>query len=82
MIKHTITVPEIMSEYIVSQISSGQYGNISEYFRDLVRKDQERRQISIIELKRLIAEGEASGASTMTMAQIREEVRKELGLCN
>ena len=80
MMKHTITVPEPMSNYITNQIKSGQYGNISEYFRDLVRRDQERRQIPTAELRRLIDEGEASGASSMSMAEIRLEARQELGL--
>lgn len=80
MIKHTITMPEPMSNYILSQVNSGQYGNISEFFRDLVRKDQRRQKNAIAELKRLINEAEACGVSSMTMSEIRQKAREELGL--
>ena len=54
MIRHTISLPEPMSHYIEGRIAEGQYGNVSEYFRDLVRRDQERRQNAIQELRALI----------------------------
>jgi antitoxin ParD1/3/4 len=69
-----------MSQYIEGRIAEGQYGNVSEYFRDLVRRDQERRQSAIDELKSLIDKAEASGISDLTMDQIREKARKDLGL--
>jgi antitoxin ParD1/3/4 len=80
MIRHTISLPEPMSEYIEGRIAEGQYGNVSEYFRDLVRRDQERRQSAIDELKALIDKAEASGISHLTMDQIREKARRNLGL--
>jgi antitoxin ParD1/3/4 len=80
MIRHTISVPEPLSQYIEGRIAEGQYGNVSEYFRDLVRRDQERRQSAIDELKSLIDKAEASGISDLTMDQIREKARKDLGL--
>lgn len=70
MIKHTITVPETMSKYIAGQMASRQYGNVSEYFRDLVRRDQERRQDAIIELRKLIDKAEASGISSRSIDDI------------
>lgn len=80
--KHTITMPEAMSEYVSGQIKDGMYGNVSEYFRDLVRRDQERKQAKLEELREMIKASEASGASGMSMMDIREEARKEAGLCN
>lgn len=77
MIKHTITVPELMSEYIISQIKSGQYGNVSEYFRDLVRKDQEHRQIGILELRKLIDNAEESGFSSRSIDDIWKSKLKD-----
>lgn len=38
-------MPEPMDDWIKSQIDSGRYGNDSEYVRDLIRKDQERREL-------------------------------------
>ena len=82
MIKHTITVPDPMSAYIASQIESGMYGNISEYYRDLVRRDQERRGFPLEALRHAIDIGDASGDSDMTTADARLRARKELGLCD
>ena len=40
MAKITISMPDRMSDYVTGRIESGQYGNVSEFFRDLVRRDQ------------------------------------------
>jgi len=80
MVRHTISLPESMSQYIEGRIAKGQYGNVSEYFRNLVRRDQERRQSAIDELKALLDKAEASGISDLTMDQIREKARKGIGL--
>ena len=77
MVRHTTSLPESMtSQYIEGRISEGQYGNVSEYFRDLVRRDQERRQSAIDELKALLDKAEASGISDLTIDQIREKQGK------
>ena len=36
MAKLTISMPDAMSEYVTARVEAGQYGNVSEYFRDLV----------------------------------------------
>ena len=51
--------PESMREYIDNRVSTGNYGNTSEYIRDLVRRDQEEQARK--RLRDLIAEGLASG---------------------
>ena len=80
MIRHTISVPEPMSKYIESQINSGQYGNISEYFRDLIRRDQERSQLAVRQLRKMVDVAEASGISTLSMNEIKAEARRDMGL--
>ena len=42
MIRHTISLPETMSQNISSLLDDGSYGGMSDYVRDLVRKDMER----------------------------------------
>ena len=37
-----VSLPEQMREWIESRIRAGRYGNLSEYVRDLIRRDQER----------------------------------------
>jgi len=80
MIRHTISVPEPMSHYIESQITSGKYGNISEFFRDLIRRDQERHQLAIQELRKMIDAAEASGISTLSMSDIKAEALRDMGI--
>lgn len=57
----TITITEEMKGYIDSQINGGQYGNVSEYFRDLIRHQQETKAKELLE--ELLLEGIRSGES-------------------
>ena len=61
MSRHTMSfaLPESMREYIDARVTDGQYGNTSEYIRDLVRQDQEAQARK--RLRDLIEEGLASG---------------------
>lgn len=78
--RHTISLPDPMSQYVDGQIASGQYGNISEYIRDLIRRDQEQRQLAIAELRTMLDSAEASGISRLSMADIRTKARAKAGL--
>lgn len=73
----TISVPEQMSSFVHSQIDEGRYGNVSEYFRDLVRRDQERRETAIDELRTLLTRAETSGVSDRTVEDIIAEAKRE-----
>ena len=55
----SFALPESMREYIATRVSAGNYGNTSEYIRDLVRRDQEEQAKK--HLRELIEEGLASG---------------------
>ncbi len=55
----SFALPESMREYIDARVSAGNYGNTSEYIRDLVRRDQEEQGRK--RLLALIDEGLASG---------------------
>lgn len=55
----SFALPESMREYIDSRVAAGNYGNTSEYIRDLVRRDQEEQARK--RLRALIEEGLASG---------------------
>ena len=39
----SFALPESMREYIDNRVAAGNYGNTSEYIRDLVRRDQEEQ---------------------------------------
>ena len=55
----SFALPESMREYIDARVAAGNYGNTSEYIRDLVRKDQEEQAKK--RLRDLVEEGLASG---------------------
>lgn len=77
MSRLTISVPDQMNEWVEAQISAGRYGNVSEYFRDLVRRDQERKESAINELRTMLDRAEASGISDKTLPQVLEAARQE-----
>ncbi|ETW92341.1 MAG: addiction module antitoxin [Candidatus Entotheonella factor] len=80
MTRHTISLPDQMSAYIEGRIRTGQYDNVSEYVRDLIRKDQEQRQQAIAELQTMMKEAKESGISELSGEEIRTQIKKELGL--
>ena len=77
MIRKTITIPDAMDGWIKAQIESGRYGNDSEYFRDLIRRDQDKRHAEQ-DLLSLIQEGLDSGISTSTVHDIMKRVEDRL----
>ena len=57
-----ISLPEQMKAFAEAQARDGRYANVSDYMRDLIRRDQERRQ-AITEIQDALDEGLASGPS-------------------
>ena len=55
-----ISLPDQMKAWVEAQTEGGRYGNSSDYVRDLIRRDQDRRQ-AIAELQALVQEGIDSG---------------------
>ena len=72
MQRKTITITDQMEIWVKSQVESGKYGNDSEYFRDLVRRDQFRREAET-QLRDLLEEAESSGISQRSPHEIWEE---------
>lgn len=77
MSRLTISMPDQMNEWVEAQIAAGRYGNVSEYFRDLVRRDQERRETAVAELRTILERAEASGVSDRAFPDILEAARRE-----
>lgn len=77
MSRLTISMPKQMNEWVEAQVSAGRYGNVSEYFRDLVRRDQERREGAIQQLRDMLDRAEASGLSGRTLPEVMEAARHE-----
>jgi len=71
-----VSLPNPMKDWVETQVKSGQYGNASDYVRDLIRHDQQdREQINI--LQQAISKGIESGISDRSMLDILKEARKK-----
>ena len=68
-VRKTITLTDQQDDWIKAQVANGDYTNDSEYFRDLVRRDQDKFRA----LKAAIEEGIVSGPSTRTVDEIWAE---------
>jgi antitoxin ParD1/3/4 len=77
MQRKTITITDQMESWVKSQVDSGKYGNDSEYFRDLVRRDQERREAET-RLRYMLDEAESSGVSDRNPQEIWTEAEARL----
>jgi antitoxin ParD1/3/4 len=77
MTSKTITIPEPMDAWVKAQVDGGRYGNDSEYFRDLIRRDQDRR-LAEYQLRSLIDEGRESGESDDKIPEIKSRIQVRL----
>jgi antitoxin ParD1/3/4 len=75
-----VSLPEPMKAWVERQAEGGHYGNASDYIRDLIRKDQERKQ-AIATLQSAITEGVASGApQPFDATAFKRRMREKHGL--
>lgn len=51
--RKTITLTEQQNKWVKSQILNGNYTNDSEYFRDLIRRDQRQNNLDTLKEERL-----------------------------
>ncbi len=71
----SFALPESLRDYIDARVRSGEFGNTSEYLRDLIRRDQQHQAAR--RLRELVTDGfEAGPAQPLTkrrVAQLREQ---------
>jgi antitoxin ParD1/3/4 len=77
MAKISISMTDTMEAFVHERIKEGDYNNVSEYFRDLVRRDQENRDKYEV-LKTAIQRGIDSGISPRTPQDIMADVKSRL----
>lgn len=78
----TVSLPEPMKDWIEAQASNGQFSGVSDYIRDLVRRDQSRQDQREALIQALI-EGEESGqAREWSREDLLAEARRRAGLKN
>lgn len=76
IVRKSITFTEQQDAFVKSLIKQGFYTNDSEYVRDIIRKDQERRK-RIVDLNEALTEGMESGPSDATIDSIWDEAINE-----
>ena len=69
-----VSLPEPMKDWVEDRVKSGRYANASDYVRDLIRRDQERREA----LVEALIEGEKSGTSRRSVREIAADTRSKL----
>lgn len=70
----SFALPEAMRSYVDQRVRSGQYGNTSEYLRELIRRDQEEQAKK--RLRELIEEGLNSGTGRALTPQRAAQLKK------
>ena len=63
----TISLPETLKQFIEDQLATKGYGNVSEYFRSLLRDAQERSEEARLEA--LLLEGMAKGGDDIPLTR-------------
>ncbi|HMB69082.1 MAG TPA: type II toxin-antitoxin system ParD family antitoxin [bacterium] len=71
-----ISVPQQMRDWVEAQVAAGRYGNVSEYLRDLIRKDQS--EAAQRRLEQFLLEGLESGDAATISPEFWEAKRKSL----
>ena len=80
----TVSLPDPMKDWIEAQIKTGNYATSSDYVRDLVRRDRDRKD-KVVALQKMIDDAEASGISARTLDEVFAEARtiaRQRGLLN
>jgi len=68
----SFALPESLRGYIDERVRSGNYGNTSEYLRDLIRQDQQNQAAA--RLRALITEGLESGEGRAATDAVVDEL--------
>jgi antitoxin ParD1/3/4 len=71
----TISLPESLKAFVDSQLATKGYGNVSEYFRSLLRSAQKEEEDTRIES--LLLEGLASGGDIPLAREFWTELKAE-----
>lgn len=61
MVTMNISLPQQLKDLVEAQVASGRYANASDYVRDLIRQDEERRHRAMAEFQELLDQAIASG---------------------
>ena len=69
-----VSLPGPLETWVEDEVKSGRYASASEYFSDLIRRDQAARKV----LADALTEGAASGPSSRTIPEIIRDTKARL----
>ena len=74
----TVSLPGPMKDWVEAQIETGAYASSSDYVRDLIRRDRERRSqdMTLEEVRQVVLDARASGISPLNVEEIFEQARE------
>ena len=67
-----VSLPDEMKEWVEQQASTGRFANVSDYIRDVLRREQS----AIARLQAVIDEARASGVVDMSTDELFEDIRR------
>ena len=70
-----ISLPENLKEFVESQVKSGDYSSISEFMRELVRREQKERLRE--QLEQRLLEGQNSGEGIESTPEMWRNLHQE-----
>jgi antitoxin ParD1/3/4 len=73
-----VSLPDPMKEWVEDQVKTGHYSNVSDYVRDLIRRDQDYQR-KRAELIQALEAGEKSGVSDRTLREIWRDLKERHG---
>lgn len=71
-----ISLPQQMKDWVEAQTADGRYANASDFVRDMIRREQVRRE-KIAHMQAMADEGRASGASTLSMDELFASAKQQ-----
>lgn len=74
MAQMNVSVPDLMKDWCEAQVRKGRYSTTSDYVRDLIRRDQDKRG-GVQALQAAIDDGLVSGLSSRSLDEILADAR-------
>jgi antitoxin ParD1/3/4 len=74
-----ISLSRQMKAWVEAQSKDGKYSNSSDYARDLIRREQVRKQ-KIAYVQKMVDDGIASGISTLTREELLQSARDQAAM--
>jgi antitoxin ParD1/3/4 len=75
-----VSVPDAMRDWVQYRVESGQYASASDYFRDLIRRDQDAENSSLLsveDIRRSIEQGRLE-AETFSADEVYSEIKRKI----